>query len=146
MEESITLEINAYDNEVSIMYKWAVSFETPIKYLVVEETSQEKSLDVAYRSLFFEVQDHLNLSLMDIYNYLNTFRDRILDLDLEQDLPYIYYYIHSQGEPTPEDPEDLVDEIVKYFTAMKVTQSVSDYPSWVPSYENWLRKIGRAHV
>lgn len=146
MEEQIALEVNDYDNEISIMYKWAISFEIPVKYLIIEETTQEKFLDVNFQSLFIEVQNHIDKSLIDIYKYLNTFRERILDLNLEQDLPYIYYYIHSQGnEKSHEELENLVDEIIDYFNEMKVTQPVTDYHSWVPSFNNWLDEYGKEY-
>ena len=144
-QKYVSIQLTAYDNEVSLMYKWAISYSIPTRYLIVQSSNDHNMLDIKFDSLFITIQNAIesNLSLIEIYNQLNTIRDRILDTQLEQDLPYVYFYIKSTligDNVNIEQLDDIVNDIVDYYSQLHITSAVDNFSNWRPLYQHWYNE------
>lgn len=124
-----------YDNDLSMMYKWAIFYSIPVKYLVITHE------DIPYKSIFDIVNQKLELGIYEIYQYLQPILKDILDTPILKNLPYIYYHVlkETQQPIFPQIQQQIINEIVAYYRQIKVSTTISNILTMEHSYNIWLQ-------
>ena len=137
MEKEIN--INEFDNEISILYKWSEKLETPVKYLVIipkeGQIVTEGILDIITEMI------KNNDDIMKIYESLNENRENILIKDLENELGVIYYLIKSEIS----DKREIIDEINEYYKKIGINMimNINDMEN---NIEIWKRQYNKEYI
>ena len=163
MDEADAIEITQFDNELSLIYKTAIAYNTPVKYLIVipleggnvligpkaRNTSDRLAQingDVDFEPLIVAVKRHIGegRTLREIYDILIG-NDQIIFKPIEFELAMVYFLnIHEQLEETDQLNEanliPILQEINDYFDGLEIPKKFSTVQDLILAYSTWTRQ------
>ena len=154
-----TIVITQFDNELSLIYKTAIAYNTPVKYLIVIPLADNRgrtrtttdrlgqiNADVDFEPLIVAVRRYVGEGrrLREIYDILIS-NDQIIFKPIEFELAMVYFLVvHEQLEQNEELDEPhltpILQEINDYFDQLKIPKRFSTINDLILAYSTWTRQ------
>jgi len=159
------INITPFDNEISILYKWAVALGQPVKYLLVTPRESLDNLKTAEQSpqnltktisaiqvepLLPLVQQLMqeNFSLLEISDQLANYNHHFfLDSKIEEDLPIIYFHYAFESNPEiiNQSNPPIIDEINSYYQSLELNSHLTDLNELITIHNSWFTQYSNLY-
>jgi len=143
VEDTSEINVFPYDNDVTLMYKWAEVFQVPINLIIVRPRGTNDSniksgtQKYVYESLLNMIErlERDNNTPSEIYDIINQY-NKFITID---DIAMVYYFIWNKNLP-PEEKKNIniyVNNLYELLGDTSITNHFEDVEAVKAKYESW---------